>query len=179
MRAMSPSTLRILVVGSGGVGDAFARIAVQRDFFALLVMSDYDEARASATVAAATARRPGEARLLAAKVDASSSGSVAALARAHSVTYVLNAALRRLRALRGRPAVQPDRARNPRQGQPRGSERPRRGDLRPSFSIWTTIEECLNPVAWEKDPATTGPRMTGKTCAGRWVTGIGKNGEPA
>ncbi len=27
------------------------------------------------------------------------------------------------------------------------------------------------------DPATVGPRMTGKTCAGLWVTGIGKNGE--
>jgi len=40
--------MRILVVGSGGVGDAFARIAVQRDFFELLVMSDADEARAVA-----------------------------------------------------------------------------------------------------------------------------------
>jgi len=142
----------------------------------------------------------------------------------------------------------------------------------PSFSIWTTIEECLNPpVVWEKDkgwfttapfsepevfdfpegigpvecvnveheevllmprwvdakrvtfkyglgddfigvlktlhalgldrtqkvtvggiqvsprdvvaaclpdPATIGPRMTGKTCAGLWVTGTGKDGEP-
>src|SRR4029079_5523356 len=86
MRAM-----RILVVGSGGVGDAFARIAVQRDFFELLVMSDYDEARASATVAAARARRPGEARLVAAKVDASSSGAVAAMAREHGVTHILNA----------------------------------------------------------------------------------------
>ena len=75
--------MRILVVGSGGVGDAFARIAVQRDFFDLLVMSDYDEARASATVASATARRQGEARLVAAKVDALSSESVAALARQH------------------------------------------------------------------------------------------------
>jgi saccharopine dehydrogenase-like NADP-dependent oxidoreductase len=142
----------------------------------------------------------------------------------------------------------------------------------PSFSIWTTIEECLNPpVVWEKDrgwfttepfsqpevfdfpegigpvecvnveheevllmprwldanrvtfkyglgdefigvlktlntlgldrtdkvrvggvevsprdvvaaclpdPATIGPRMTGKTCAGVWVTGTGKDGQP-
>jgi saccharopine dehydrogenase-like NADP-dependent oxidoreductase len=142
----------------------------------------------------------------------------------------------------------------------------------PSFSIWTTIEECLNPpVVWEKDrgwfttepfsepevfdfpegigpvecvnveheevllmprwldaqrvtfkyglgdefigvlktlntlgldrtepvrvggievsprdvvaaclpdPATIGPRMTGKTCAGVWVTGTGKDGRP-
>jgi saccharopine dehydrogenase-like NADP-dependent oxidoreductase len=28
------------------------------------------------------------------------------------------------------------------------------------------------------DPATIGPRMTGKTCAGVWVTGVGKDGEP-
>jgi saccharopine dehydrogenase-like NADP-dependent oxidoreductase len=28
------------------------------------------------------------------------------------------------------------------------------------------------------DPATIGPRMTGKTCAGVWVTGTGKDGAP-
>ena len=28
------------------------------------------------------------------------------------------------------------------------------------------------------DPATIGPRMTGKTCAGLWVTGTGKDGGP-
>lgn len=28
------------------------------------------------------------------------------------------------------------------------------------------------------DPATIGPRMTGKTCAGVWVTGVGKDGNP-
>lgn len=28
------------------------------------------------------------------------------------------------------------------------------------------------------DPATLGPRMTGKTCAGLWVTGVGVNGLP-
>jgi saccharopine dehydrogenase-like NADP-dependent oxidoreductase len=28
------------------------------------------------------------------------------------------------------------------------------------------------------DPATIGPRMTGKTCAGVWVTGLGKDGNP-
>ena len=28
------------------------------------------------------------------------------------------------------------------------------------------------------DPATLGPRMTGKTCAGVWVTGIGTDGNP-
>jgi saccharopine dehydrogenase-like NADP-dependent oxidoreductase len=28
------------------------------------------------------------------------------------------------------------------------------------------------------DPATIGPRMTGKTCAGLWVTGRGRDGAP-
>jgi saccharopine dehydrogenase-like NADP-dependent oxidoreductase len=28
------------------------------------------------------------------------------------------------------------------------------------------------------DPASIGPRMTGKTCAGLWVTGTGKDGKP-
>jgi saccharopine dehydrogenase-like NADP-dependent oxidoreductase len=28
------------------------------------------------------------------------------------------------------------------------------------------------------DPATIGPRMEGKTCAGLWVTGTGKDGRP-
>jgi saccharopine dehydrogenase (NAD+, L-lysine-forming) len=28
------------------------------------------------------------------------------------------------------------------------------------------------------NPAELGPRMTGKTCAGLWVTGKGKDGEP-
>ena len=39
------------------------------------------------------------------------------------------------------------------------------------------------PVTWSRrclpDPATIGPRMTGKTCAGLWVTGTGKDGRPA
>jgi saccharopine dehydrogenase (NAD+, L-lysine-forming) len=335
--------MRILVVGSGGVGDAFARIAVQRDFFELLVMSDYDEARAWATVSAATARRPGEARLLAAKVDASSSESVAALAREHSVTHVLNAVDPRfvMTVFEGALAAGADyldmamSLSTPHPDQPYaepgvklgddqfaaaqrwqdagrlalvgigvepglsdvfaryaadhlfseidelgtrdGANLVVRGDLgeeifAPSFSIWTTIEECLNPpVVWEKDrgwfttapfsqpevfefpegigpvecvnveheevllmprwvearrvtfkyglgddfigvlktlhslgldrtekvtvggiqvsprdvvaaclpdPATIGPRMTGKTCAGLWVTGTGKDGEP-
>ena len=38
--------MRILLVGSGGVGDAFARIAARRDFFTALVVADYDLQRA-------------------------------------------------------------------------------------------------------------------------------------
>ena len=338
MRAM-----RILVVGSGGVGDAFARIAVQRDFFELLVMSDYDEARASATVATARARRPVEARLVAARVDASSGEAVAALAREHRVTHVLNAVDPRfvMPVFEGALAAGADyldmamSLSTPHPEQPYAEPGVKLGDdqfaaaqqwrdagrlalvgmgvepglsdvfaryaadqlfseidelgtrdganlvvrddqgeqmFAPSFSIWTTIEECLNPpVVWEKDrgwfttapfsepevfefpegigpvecvnveheevllmprwvkarrvtfkyglgddfigvlkmlhslgldrtekvtvggiqvsprdvvaaclpdPATIGPQMTGKTCAGLWVTGTGKDGEP-
>ena len=335
--------MRILLVGSGGVGDAVARIAVERDFFELLVVADYDEARAKATVEAATARRPGEGRLVAAQVDASSAEAVEALVREHGATHVLNAVDPRfvMPIFRGAFAAGADyldmamslSQRHPEQpyaetGVKLGDEQfalaqeweaagrlalvgigvePGLSDVfaryasdhlfseidelgtrdganlavhdehgnevfAPSFSIWTTIEECLNPpVVWEKDrgwfttpafsepevfefpegigpvecvnveheevllmprwldakrvtfkyglgdefigvlrtlntlgldrtekvrvggvevsprdvvaaclpdPATIGPRMTGKTCAGLWVTGTGKDGHP-
>ena len=85
--------MRILVVGSGGVGDAVARIAVRRGFFDRLVLADYDLARAERTVAAAAAQ-PGALRperLVAARVDASSAQAVAELAGEHGITHVLNA----------------------------------------------------------------------------------------
>ena len=331
------------MIGSGGVGDAAARIAVERDFFELLVVADYDEARAKATVEAATARRAGEARLVAARVDASSADEVASLAREHGITHVFNAVDPRfvMPIFRGALAAGADyldmamslSQRHPDEpyaqtGVKLGDEQfalagewetagrlalvgigvePGLSDVfaryaadhlfseidelgtrdganlavhddegneifAPSFSIWTTIEECLNPpVVWEKergwftttpfsepevfefpegigpvecvnveheevllmprwldakrvtfkyglgdefigvlktlhtlgldrtekvsvggtqvsprdvvaaclpDPATIGPRMTGKTCAGLWVTGTGKDGQP-
>ncbi len=82
--------MRILVVGAGGVGDAVARIAARRTFFELMVMADYDLGKAQASVAAAEAAG-GAGRFLAAHVDASSAESVAALAREHGITHVLNA----------------------------------------------------------------------------------------
>ena len=83
--------MRILVVGSGGVGDAVARIAARRDFFEAMVVADYDLARAERTVAAAAERDVGTGRFAAARVDASSAEAVAALAREHGATHVLNA----------------------------------------------------------------------------------------
>lgn len=83
--------MRILMIGAGGVGDAAARIAVERDFFELLVVADYDLARAEATVANASARREGETRLVAAVVDASDGAAVAAVAAQYAVTHVFNA----------------------------------------------------------------------------------------
>jgi saccharopine dehydrogenase (NAD+, L-lysine-forming) len=83
--------VRILLVGAGGVGDAFARIAVRRDFFDLLVVADADLARAERTVRAVQERHPDEHRLRAARVDAADAAGVAALAREHGITHVMNA----------------------------------------------------------------------------------------
>ena len=211
--------MRILLVGSGGVGDAFARIAARRDFFDALVVADYDLARAERTVAAVRERHPGEQRLTAARVDASSAESVAALAREHGVTHVMNAVDPRfvMPVFEGAFAAGADyldmamSLSHPHPARPHAETGVKLGDeqfaaaerweqagrlalvgigvepglsdvfaryaadhlfsdidelgtrdgsnltvegydFAPSFSIWTTIEECLNPpVVWEKD----------------------------
>ena len=212
--------MRILLVGSGGVGDAFARIAARRSFFETVVVSDYDRARAERTVAAVTGGGGTERRFVAAQVDASSADAVTALAREHGITHVMNAVDPRfvMPIFDGAfPAgadyldmamslsQPPPRARPTRRPAsswatssspwPRNGSRPggwpwsawassrdcptcspatppttssarstssalRDGsnlvvagyDFAPSFSIWTTIEECLNPpVIWEED----------------------------
>jgi saccharopine dehydrogenase-like NADP-dependent oxidoreductase len=83
--------MRILMIGAGGVGDAAAKIAVERDFFEAWVVADYDLARAERTVEAVLARRPGESRFTAAQVDAGSTEAVTALARQVGATHVFNA----------------------------------------------------------------------------------------
>ena len=324
--------MRILLVGAGGVGGAFAAIAARRDFFEVLVVADYS--LASAERAAAV-----DERFTAARVDASSADSVAALCREHAVTHVMNAVDPRfvMPVFEGACAAGADyldmamslsrphpEAPYERTGVKLGDEQfaaapeweaagrlalcgigvepglsdvfaryaadhlfsdidelgVRDGanltveghDFAPTFSIWTTIEECLNPpVVWERDrgwfttepfsepevfdfpegigpvkcvnveheevllmprwvearratfkyglgeeiigvlktlhrlgldstdtvvvggvevaprdvvaaclpnPADLGPRMTGKTCAGLWVTGTGTDGAP-
>jgi saccharopine dehydrogenase-like NADP-dependent oxidoreductase len=335
--------MRVLMIGSGGVGDAAARIAAERDFFELWVVADYDLARAERTVAAVAQRHPGETRFVAASVDASEAGAVAALAREHAVTHVFNAVDPKftMSVFTGAAAAGADyldmamSLSQPHPEQPYAVPGVKLGDeqfavagewqadgrlalvgigvepglsdvfaryaadhlfdeidelgtrdganlvvhdehgnevFAPSFSMWTTIEECLNPpVVWEKergwfttppfsepevfdfpegigpvecvnveheevllmprwvdakrvtfkyglgdefinvlkvlhslgldrtdpvtvkgvtvsprdvvaavlpDPATIGPRMTGKTCAGLFVTGTGKDGRP-
>ena len=79
--------MRILVVGAGGVGSAVVPIAARRDFFEQMVVADYDAARAERTVA----RQAGDPRFVAARVDASKADDVAALAREHRITHILNA----------------------------------------------------------------------------------------
>ncbi|MGF1645311.1 MAG: saccharopine dehydrogenase family protein [Kineosporiaceae bacterium] len=211
--------MRILVVGSGGVGDAFARIVARRGFADTCVVADRDLARAERTVAAVRDRHPGETRFSAASVDASDPGSVAALAREGGATHVLNAVDPRfvMPVFEGALAAGADyldmamSLSRPHPEQPYevpgvklgdeqfaaeqrwreagrlalvgigvepglsdvfaryaadhlfasidevgvrdGSNLVVEGyDFAPSFSIWTTIEECLNPpVVWEKD----------------------------
>ena len=221
--------MRVLMIGSGGVGDAAARIAAERDFFDLWVVADYDVARAERTVRAVTQRHtaiglsgdPG--RFVAAQVDASDAAAVTALAREHGATHVFNAVDPRFvmpifEGARAAGADYLDMAmslsrRHP--TDPYGSVGVKLGDdqfaqaeqweaegrlalvgigvepglsdvfaryasdhlfseidelgvrdganlvvhdengneiFAPSFSIWTTIEECLNPpVVWEQD----------------------------
>ena len=326
--------MRILLVGTGGVGAAFAAIAARRTFYDAMVVADYDAAKAE--TAAAT-----DDRFVAAQIDASDAASVTALCREHGITHVMNAVdpvfnmsifqgafdagadyvdmamslskphpeepyrktgvklgdeqfavasewedAGRL-ALVGmgvepglsdvfaRYAADHDFAEIDELGTRDGANLTVTDDdgneiFAPSFSMWTTIEECLNPpVIWQDgdwhttppfsepevfdfpegigpvecvnveheevllmprwvdckratfkyglgdefisilkalhtlgldrtemvsvkgvevsprdvvaavlpDPATVGPRMTGKTCAGLWATGLGKDGE--
>jgi saccharopine dehydrogenase (NAD+, L-lysine forming) len=76
--------MKILLVGTGGVGAAFASIAARRTFYDAIVVADYN--LASAERAAAY-----DDRFSAAQVDASSADSVAALCREHGITHVMNA----------------------------------------------------------------------------------------
>lgn len=340
--------MRILLVGAGGVGNAIAKIAARRTFFETMIVSDYDLARAEATIAWIAAKHgPQGVRFVAARIDASSAESVTAVAREHGATHVMNAVEPKFvptifAGARAAGADYLDMAMSlsrPHPTEPHALTGVKLGDeqfavadewqaegrlavvgmgvepglsdvfaryaadhlfseidelgtrdganlvvrddegneiFAPSFSIWTTIEECLNPpVIWEKergwyttapfsepevfdfpegigpvecvnveheevllmprwvdakrvtfkyglgaefigilttlhqlgldktepirvrsadgpvmvsprdvvaaglpDPATLGPRMTGKTCAGLWVTGTGVDGEP-
>ena len=219
--------MRLLLVGSGGVGDAFARIAARRDFFDRLVVGDYDLGRAERTVAAIRQRHPRERRFVAARVDASDASAVRTLTREHGVTHVMNAVDPRfvMPIFDGAFAAGADyldmamslsrphpQAPHEQTGVKLGDEQFARAteweeagrlalvgigvepglsdvfaryaadhlfgwidelgtrdganltvdgyDFAPSFSIWTTIEECLNPpVVWERERGwyTTAP----------------------
>jgi len=327
--------MRVLVVGAGGVGAAFAAIAQRRDTFERVVMADVSPERAREVVA-----RLGEPdRFVAERVDASARGELAQLIGRVKPDAVLNACDPRfnepifgacfdarvtyldmamtlsaphpqhpyelpgtmlgehqlarheqweqagLLALVGigvEPGLSDVFAAYAAQelfsevrevGVRDGADLVVEGyDFAPTFSIWTTIEECLNPpLVWERergfyttppfsepevfefpegigpvqcvnveheevvliprwvecervtfkyglgqefidvlqtlhklgldstepvsvrgvsvsprdvvaaalpDPATLGERMTGRTCAGTWVTGTGTDGQP-
>ena len=82
--------MRVLVVGSGGVGSAFVAIASSRDVYEHITIADIDLAKAEAAVATAKNNDRGE-RVVAAQIDASSEESVAELARAVGAEVILNA----------------------------------------------------------------------------------------
>jgi saccharopine dehydrogenase-like NADP-dependent oxidoreductase len=198
--------VRVLVVGTGGVGSAVAPIAARRDFFERIVFSDLDPARPRALV-----DRLGDDRFGAAQLDASDAAAIAELARGEKCDAILNAAdprfnppifqaafdagctyldmamtlsdragtklgdlqfaqeaawrERGLLALVGigvKPGLSDVFARYAADhlfseidevGVRDGADLVVEGyAFAPTFSIWTTIEECLNPpVIWERD----------------------------
>jgi saccharopine dehydrogenase-like NADP-dependent oxidoreductase len=76
--------VRILLVGAGGVGGAFASIIARRGFHDALVIADYDPVRAE--------KAAGEdSRSTAAHVDASDAASVRRLVEENGITHVVNA----------------------------------------------------------------------------------------
>ena len=195
--------MKVLVIGTGGVGSAAAAVAQKRDFFERMTFADLDPTRPQAL-----AERLGDERFAAAQVDASDQESVAALARDHDV--VLNATDPRFNLPIFEAAFETrctylDMAMSlSRPGTQLGQEQldqherwheagllalvgigvepglsdvfaryaadhlfaeidevaVRDGanlavegyDFAPTFSIWTTIEECLNPpLVWERE----------------------------
>jgi saccharopine dehydrogenase (NAD+, L-lysine forming) len=78
-------SVRVLLVGAGGVGSAAVGIAARRRFFDAMVVADYDRDRAARAVAGA------DTRFTATRVDASSASEITELCRAERITHVLNA----------------------------------------------------------------------------------------
>ena len=211
--------MRILLVGAGGVGTAFARIAARRPF-AELVIADYDLARAQGAAAAKDS-------YTAVQLDARDEAATAALLTEHRCDALMNATDPRFVMPLFRAALKAqvnylDMAMSlshPHPSEPYAQTGVKLGDeqfamadqweqagklalagigvepglsdvfaryaadelfseidelgvrdganlavagyeFAPTFSIWTTIEECLNPpVIWEKDRGwfTTAP----------------------
>ena len=203
--------MRILLVGAGGVGDAIAKIAARRSFFEMMVVSDFDIAKAERTIAWIEAKHgPQQGRFVAERIDASNPDSVTAVAQMHDVTHVMNAVAAGANYLDMAMSLSEPHPTDPHSetGVKLGDDQfaqaadwetagllalvgmgvePGLSDVfaryaadhlfseidelgtrdganlvvrdeagneifAPSFSIWTTIEECLNPpVIWEKD----------------------------
>ena len=78
--------MRILVVGTGGVGSAFAQIARRRSFFEHCGLADYDAARPTALAAELD-----DGRFSAHAIDASSKEAIVSLIRETNADAVLNA----------------------------------------------------------------------------------------
>jgi saccharopine dehydrogenase (NAD+, L-lysine-forming) len=79
--------MKILVIGSGGVGAAIAAIAKRRDFFSSMIMADIDEGRAKGA-----AERTGDSRFSSVMLDASDPALITKFARENDITVILNSA---------------------------------------------------------------------------------------
>lgn len=82
--ASDTAAMRILLVGAGGVGAAFASIAARRDFYEAILIADYDPASAERAAGA-------DPRFSWAQLDAGDVDAIVALAREHEITHVMNA----------------------------------------------------------------------------------------
>jgi saccharopine dehydrogenase-like NADP-dependent oxidoreductase len=79
--------MKVLLVGTGGVGEAFAVIAKERPFLEKVVLADLDLSRALEVAQ----KVGGGRRFPVERIDASSKAQIVALARKHEVDLVLNA----------------------------------------------------------------------------------------
>ena len=94
IQPVASGSMRILLVGAGGVGDAIAKIAARRSFFEQIIVTDYDLSRAERTIAALRERHGDDAingRFVADQIDASNADNVAEVAKRHRATHVMNA----------------------------------------------------------------------------------------
>ena len=80
--------MKVLLVGAGGVGSAFVKIAARRDFIDALVVADIDEGRAAAAAASFGPRAKGIA------LDASDRDAIEALSEHLAAPVATTAAAR-------------------------------------------------------------------------------------
>src|SRR4051794_10766253 len=78
--------MRVLVIGSGGVGEAIAAIARRRDFFERMVLADINRERAERVT-----QRLGDDRLTPVQLNASDAQAIVALAHEERADLILNA----------------------------------------------------------------------------------------
>ncbi|MFM6962760.1 MAG: saccharopine dehydrogenase family protein, partial [Micrococcales bacterium] len=85
--------MKILLIGAGGVGEAIAKLAANRNFYQHIVVADYDFAKAESVVAWIRHRHGDDKarQFTAAKIDASVAAQIVEVAKAHEITHILNA----------------------------------------------------------------------------------------
>ena len=85
-------TMKILLVGAGGVGNALAKLLATRSFYDEVIVTDYELARAEGVLEWIGARFPdARAKFKADSIDASRPENVTEAVRKHGATIVMNA----------------------------------------------------------------------------------------